>query len=105
MGNRTGTGTGKGMNGNVKGYGKGKGKGKYSDYCFHLSQMKVVTKLQHTTARRWKHSRSPHCDRKGKGMSRESSTVRHRLTEKEKEKEKEKGKRKGKGKEKEKESK
>ena len=37
--------------------------------------MEVVTKLQPTTARRWKHSRSPQCDQEGKGLSRESSTV------------------------------
>ena len=37
--------------------------------------MEAVTELQHTTARRWKHSWSPQCDRKGIGMSRESSTV------------------------------
>ena len=43
--------------------------------CFHLSQMEVVTKLQPTTARRWKHSRSPQCDRKRIGMLRVSSTV------------------------------
>ena len=37
--------------------------------------MEAVTKLQRTTARRWKHNWSPQCDRKGIGMSRESSTV------------------------------
>ena len=56
--------------------------------------MEAVTKLPHTTARRWKHNWSPHCDRKRIGMSRESSTVRHRLTEGERHGERERGEKK-----------
>ena len=65
--------------------------------------MEAVTKLPHTTARRWKHNWSPHCDRKRIGMSRESSTVRHRLTEGERhgERERERKKRREKGRERE----